>query len=645
MNSVLLDSLPKIGPKTAVLLAARGLRTAADLLTYYPRRYEDFSKIVPISTANAGKTMVLKGVVKDIRTRRAWKKRMAITEALIEDPSGNITALWFNQPYLEKMLRENPAEFFFAGPIERRGSKLQITNPIWEKVGERPVHLGKIVPVYPSIGPLSARQFRFWFQIISSEFQKIKETLPPDTLFRQKLMPRQEALREIHFPSSWESLTAARRRMAFEEMFVLARAHLEKHIKRKTQKARIISGNLKPFLESLPFLLTSAQRRCLAEALVDLGRPHPMRRLLNGDVGSGKTVLAAALALLTAQNRLQTALMAPTDILAHQHYDTLKLFLEPHDASVALHTASHPAGADTLAAADVVVGTHALIQKKVRLPRLALAIVDEQHRFGAEQREALLHRGPPGKVPHYLSLTATPIPQTLAQILYGDMDISLLNELPKNRLPVKTYFVPPNKRADAYDFIARELDRHRQAFVICPLIDPSDELGVTSVTEEYEKLKVIFKKYQVAPLHGALPARAKQDLLSRARSKKVDIIVSTSVVEVGIDLPDATVMMIEGADRFGLAQLHQFRGRVGRSNRQSYCLLFAGDASDAARERLRTIIRTADGFKLAEADLKQRGPGDLWGNVQSGWIDFQFADLWDLKLIKKVREELLQISK
>ena len=641
------SALSMVGSTTADRLKKLGISTVLDLLFYYPFRYEDLSVVSPIGSLQPFSTATVKGRIELLDNRRSWRRRTILTEGLVSDPSGSVKVIWFNQPFITKVLTPGD-EVYLAGKVAADQYALQLVNPIYEKIkraGET-VHTARIIPIYPLTEKLTQKQLRWLMKLALSAADQVRDWLPPEIRTTLSLLTLPQALRQVHFPDSQASADAATRRLKFNELFLFLLQ--SKTVKRELQSAQALPVTFaetatKQFVSSLPFTLTADQRRAAWQILCDLERPAPMNRLLEGEVGSGKTVVAAIVMLNAGLAGLQTVLMAPTEILARQHAMTLQQLLAGTPLKVALLTHSYHqlvtrtcsraalATAIRNGSVDVVIGTHALIQQDIKFHRLALAIIDEQHRFGVEQRK-LLHQK--GSAPHFLSMTATPIPRSLALTLYGDLDLSVIRELPKERKRVITRLIGPAQRMDCYQFISEQIASGRQVFVVCPLIDPSDKLGVKSVTESFEKLKEqVFPNLKIAKLHGKLKPREKESVMADFVAKKSDILVTTSVIEVGVDVPNASVMLIEDAERFGLAQLHQFRGRVGRAAHQSYCFLLTGSSNQKTTARLEALVTARDGFELAELDLKFRGPGELFGLSQSGWPAFRIASLFDYDLV------------
>ena len=656
------SAISQVGKTTASRLAKLGIFTVEDLIFYYPFRYEDFSQIVPLARLQIGDRSTVKVKIELINNRRSWKKKTSLTEAIVVDPSGSIKAIWFNQPYLTKLLQPGEA-LYLAGKVDTDGHTLQLVNPIYEKVKTKTaaIHTARLVPIYSVTQSLSQKQIRWLISLALKAVNQITDWLPPKIIKDLGLMGLAPALSQIHFPANQKALAAAIRRLKFNELFLFSLQ--TQTIKRELQltSAPVVKFQIeatKDFVSRLPFVLTLDQKKAAWQIMQDLQRSRPMNRLLEGEVGSGKTVVAALAALNSGLNHYQSVLMAPTEILAQQHFITLKKLLAATPLKVALVThAFNWVGPKPVSKArlltlikndqvDLIVGTHALIQQAIVFSSLALVIIDEQHRFGVAQRKILLQKGSAqGLVPHFLSLTATPIPRSLALTLYGDLDLSILKLLPAERKKIITEIINPVDRQRCYDFIRQEIKSGRQVFVLCPLIDPADRLGVKSVTEEFEKLsQQVLPEFTIALVHGKLKPQIKQQVMADFLAKKSDILVATSVIEVGIDIPNATVMMVEGAERFGLGQLHQFRGRVGRSEHQSYCFLLTDQANQKTLARLGAMVTAQDGFELAEKDLELRGPGELFGVNQSGWPEFKLATLFDYEIMleaKKMAETFL----
>jgi len=648
-----------------------GVKTIRQLIYLFPRRHIDYSRKKLISELEVGEEQTILANVWEAAPR-VTAKRMRSTEAVVGDESGNIKVIWFNQPYLAKKLTTN-SQVVISGKVGLFHGRKVFQSPEWELIeSDDLIHTGRLVPVYPLTAGLYPRTVRRLVKgTLDRWLPEFKDFLPENVRKNAGLLPLPEAIRQAHYPDIELSKDQARRRLAFDELLLIQLGVLAKRRdwqEEQTGRAfNVDSRCLEPFFNSLPYKLTSAQRRTFAEIQSDLSKPKPMSRLLQGEVGSGKTVVATAAMLLGVANCYQTALMAPTEILAEQHFNTICSLLgkasSDTDGGKPVSKFSsmlpHPIGVGLLIGGlkesakqeiqqcisagdvDIIIGTHALIQKGVDFHNMGLCVVDEQHRFGVMQRSALRGKGP---CPHVLVMSATPIPRTLALTLYGDLDLSVLDELPPGRIEIKTKFLTPEQRQRAYDFVRKQIAEGRQAFIICPLIEESEAIETKAAITEYERLsRSVFPDLQLGLLHGRLSGAEKEDVMRRFHSGGIDILVSTPVVEVGVDVPNATVMLIEGADRFGLAQLHQFRGRVGRGQHQSYCLLLAETPSAEARERLSLLERLRDGFKLAEEDLKLRGPGEFFGTRQSGLPDLKMAKLSDIELLELARREAIRL--
>lgn len=672
----LIERLPLVGPTYAKRLEKLGIATIEDLIYHFPFRYDDFSLISPISRLQPGETVTVRGVVEKIRSEYT-KNGKKIQKATLADSSGKIEAIWFNQPYLAKTIKSGET-YNFSGKVEWFGRSKTMVSPEYEPIklltGSDPVnnypqaissyacdrvgpcqlktiHTGRLVPIYNETYGVSSKWLRSRIKNGLEIFgEGIEEFLPEEIVKNEKLLPEKEAIFQIHFPQDKVIAEKARYRLAYDELFLIQLSAL---LRKKEWQAKVAGHPLAidqekvlVFLGSLPFALTAAQKKCLKEILDDLQKEQPMNRLLQGDVGSGKTVVAAVTAYISFLNGYQTLLMAPTEILANQHYTTLKTLLTPVGVNVELITASRKSLSVNRKSSKennentpkVIVGTHSLLYQDFDQTKIGLIIIDEQHRFGVEQRALLSKKG---GAPHFLTMTATPIPRTIALTLFGDLDLSLIDEMPEGRLKVKTWVVPKEKRQPAYDWIrGRVKDTVEQAFIICPLIEESETLtSVKAATKEFALLsQVIFPDLRLGLLHGRLKSKEKEEILKKFKDGSLDILVATPVVEVGIDIPNATIMLVEAADRFGLAQLHQLRGRVGRSHLQSFCFLFTENENPLVIQRLKALETTYLGGELAEIDLKLRGPGEIYGTRQHGFPDLRVASFTDLALIQKTRQ-------
>lgn len=646
-----IETLVRTSPVTIKKLLALEINTIQDLINYVPFRYEDYSIVSPISQLQDGETVTVQGTIVDAKneyTRRGLK----IQKIKLKDDTGQIDVVWYNQPYLMQYLKPS-VSVAISGIVKRFLHTFTLEPKEYELISHTrhiTSHTGKIIPVYPEKLGLSSRTLREKIlQVIqkidtSSDIASQMEWLPQSIIDFNKLPDEWNAYKDIHFPRTLEVAKRARNRLAFDELFViqLSASLIKQQWKEEvvTHPFEIVKNKtkIKKFIASLPFSLTGAQSRTIEEILTDMAKSSPMNRFVQGDVGSGKTVVAAVAAYVTHLNKFQTLIMAPTEILAEQHFKTISALFKDYPVKIGLQTGSKKMMKKETDF-NIIIGTQALITKSLSFNKIGLVVVDEQHRFGVAQRAMLKQKG---INPHLLTMTATPIPRTVALTLYGELDLSEINEMPKGRIPIKTYLTPPEKRNSAYEWIRKQINTTKsQVFIICPLIEESEVETMKSIRaakKEYEYLKnEVFKDYKVALLHGKMKAAEKNTAMAEFKEKKYDILVSTSVVEVGIDIPNATIMLIEGADRFGLAQLHQLRGRVGRGAKQSYCLLFTDVKIPFVLNRLNYFAKTPNGMDLAEYDLRIRGPGIIYGTQQHGYMNLKVASLSDISLVKQVK--------
>ena len=693
-----LKNIPLINPKYQKVLEKIGLKTVEDFLFYFPFRYDDFSKIVPLEEKYLSEVITVEGIIIKKKLARIFRRRMTIAEITLEDKNNvQMKAVWFNQPYIIESLREGEA-VRLSGKLSLDKKKFSMLNPAWEKASRDTTNTGRLVPIYSETKGLTSKWIR-WQMKMFLEKTKIEDIIPAEVLQKFNLPSFKSALVQVHFPSSEEKLRIAQKRFAFQEMLLIQLKSLQTKNQWEAQnslKIKFKEKLIKKFVAELPFKLTDAQRKSSFEILKDLEKTRPMNRLLNGDVGSGKTVVAAISTLNVLDAGYQVAIMAPTEVLARQHFINLSDIFRNYEINIALMTGSYrefnsfqfPISnfqsnhnfqnsnfkiesklkiknskldnakngkisrsnlLSKIKSGDInlIIGTHALIQKDVKFKNLALIIIDEQHRFGVAQRAFLqqdtmqMEDGLKKSVPHLLTMTATPIPRTLAIAFSGNLDISVLDEMPKNRKKIITQIVPSQKRDSAYEFIRSQIHLGRQIFIILPLVEESKILTeVKAAVQEHTRLsEEIFTEFCLGLLHGKLKPKEKEAVMQDFKDKKTHILVSTSVVEVGIDIPNATVMVIEDADRFGLSQLHQFRGRVGRSEYQSHCFLFTNSDSEKSIARLQALEKSNDGFEIAQKDLELRGPGQFFGTLQSGLPDIAMENLTNIKLIKFARAE------
>ncbi len=645
-----LTVLHGVGPKQAENLQRLGLSSMRDALTFFPRRYVDYSHLKPINRLEYGEEVTIIATVWETVVRRIRSGQAQIVQSILSDGTGNIEVSWFGQPWVAERLTAGK-QVQVAGKVDEYLGRITLRNPEWEDLDAESLKTGRIVPVYPLTEGVSADRLRRWmYEAVGYTAPHMPDALPQPVRERAALLPYGEALLQIHFPDTQESLAAARKRLAFDELLLL-----QLGLRRQRAEWQSVAGQalvvsdeaLATALSGLPYALTEAQTRALADIRADLARPTPMNRLLQGDVGSGKTVVAALAMLAAVEGGAQSALMAPTTILAEQHYRNVTGLLKRDDAALLLGSTPEAEKATIYAglrdgSIKMVIGTQAIIQERVEFANLGLVVVDEQHRFGVAQRARLRGKG---ANPHVLVMTATPIPRTLALTLYGDLDLSILDEMPPGRQPIDTRVLFVNERERAYAFLRQQIQQGRQAFVICPLVEESDKIEAKAAVDEQARLqKQVFPDLRLGLLHGRMKADEKEEAMRAFRDGETHILVSTSVVEVGVDVPNASTMLVEGANRFGLAQLHQFRGRVGRGTHRSYCLL-ASDLGPGLKaeenERLKAMEQTQDGFVLAEKDLELRGPGQFLGTQQAGFGALRMAKLTRLAvpLIDLARRE------
>ncbi len=674
-----IEKIPRVGQVLQKRFRKLGIKTVKDLVYHFPQRYEDFSNFSKIASLTAKTNVAIKGKILEIKSSLAWRKKMTLTKAVVGDKSGAVKIVWFGKPYITDNLQTGN-EVIMAGRVSQGKEGLYLNNPSYEKISPesdpKQSKVAGLMPIYPETEKLSSKWLRGIIrQVLAISKNDLQEILPESFLKEFNLLPLPKAIWQIHFPDSLELAEKSRKRFALEELFLIETFVLRERIKLLQTKANPIPMDvplIKRFVESLPFKLTNAQRKSAWQILKDLEKSHPTNRLLEGEVGSGKTVVAAIAALNTAKAGFQVAMMAPTEILTKQHFKEVAQMLFKFKLTIALLTGKEDKimakklKGEMIEASrrkilekclkgeiDILIGTHALIQDKVKFKNLGLVIIDEQHRFGVEQRAKLLKEGKEKDlpIPHLLSMTATPIPRSLALTIYGDLDLSIIDELPEGRRKIITKVVPPKGRQKVYDFLRNQIDLERQAFIICPRIEKKESFqrrmdkrqsgweDVKAVSDEKERLsKEIFPDLKVAMLHGRMKPKEKEKIMRDFKFNKINVLVATSVIEVGIDIPNASVMVIESADRFGLAQLHQLRGRVGRSSHQSYCFLFTDSPSQKTKQRLEAILKSEDGFELAEKDLEIRGPGEFGGKRQWGIPDLAMTSLKDFALVEKVKQ-------
>ncbi len=645
------DTLYGVGADRAKKLGKLGIFTLFDLISYFPRDYEDRTRIKTISELLPDETVCFEGIVSSVPTKRVIRKGLEIASVRVVDEGGGIEIVFFNQKYAIQELKLGQRYVFF-GKTVLNGRKIEMHNPEFERKNDN-IKTGRIVPVYPLTAGITRNMLSSYIRVALGKcLEHLVDPIPEEYRRENNLAHQVFSYRNIHYPENQTLLEASQNRLIFEELLIFAMG-LGLLKKRRLPISGIKMENVStaPFLERLPFKLTGAQTRAIESAIEDMCKGVPMNRLVQGDVGSGKTIVAAASAYFVAENKYQTALMAPTEILATQHFETLAPIFESLDIKVEMLIGSTTAANKRKIKArlengeiDIIIGTHALLSDDVTFSNLGLVITDEQHRFGVGQRATLMSKG---KNPHLMVMSATPIPRTLALILYGDLDVSIIDELPPGRQAIKTVAINDEKRQTAYSFMAGELQKGRQIYIVCPLVEENDELELKSATQYAEKLaKEVFPYANVAFLHGKMKNREKDEIMRAYSANEIQILVSTTVIEVGVNVPNATVMAVENAERFGLSQLHQLRGRVGRGKEQSYCILFSNSDGEVAKARLKALCATNDGFKISEEDLKLRGPGDFFGTKQHGVPNLKIADLArDLEVLQKAQRVASDILK
>lgn len=647
-----ISTVKGIGAEREKRFKKLGIETAEDLLNYYPRDYEDRTKAVLISELKEDETFVILAASKET-AKTAYVRGMAITQVRVYDASGSITVVWYNQPYAKNIIKPD-IMYAIIGKLTVKNSRKQIISPDVEKIPDDEEWKGSIEPIYPLSAGLSQKVFRKTIKTVLDETEAyIKDYLPMDIRKKYKLAGRQFSIKNIHEPESMENYAIARKRLVFEEFFMLQMMLLRmKSVSDgKITGAKMKKVDMKPFFGQLTFSFTDAQNKVFNEIRKDMSSGKVMNRLVQGDVGSGKTAVAMAAAYTAVKNGFQAVMMAPTEVLAAQHLESFKTVFEPLGINTVLLTGGQKAKEKREVLekikngeADIVIGTHALIQDSVEYKKIGLVITDEQHRFGVRQRQILSDKG---DNPHILVMTATPIPRTLALILYGDLDISIIDSLPPGRKEISTYAVNTSYRTRIYNFINKEIEKGRQAYIICPMVEENEKIEAESVMEYTDKLyDTVLADRRIKYVHGKMKSVEKDEILKSFSEGNIDILVSTTVIEVGINVPNATVMLVENAERFGLAQLHQLRGRVGRGSESSYCILVTDGKSEVTKERMKVMKSTTDGFKISEMDLKLRGPGEFFGVRQHGLPSLKIANMYtDLSILRYAQDAAVELIK
>lgn len=643
--------LKGVGEKRAALFEKKGIKTVRDMLYFFPRSHEDRSKIKPVAECVEGETVCIAASVYQLPLDRYVRKNMLITSMNVYDDSGMISLVWYNNKYVKKNFTENGKYVFFGKVSRSKQGRLQMIAPVYEKFGNEH-YTGKIIPIYPLTAKLSQKTVQSVMETALKEAGQLEEYLPEHIREQYKLAEINFAMHNIHYPRDFKNYNIARERFVFEELLILQLALSGRKDKNSENPGQIFEDVkcVRDFSDTLPFDLTGAQKRTINEVCRDCKSGKQMNRLVQGDVGSGKTAVAAAAIYMAVKNGFQAAMMAPTEILAAQHMESLSELFEKHGIRTVLLTGSMRAKqkrevlSQILSGeAQVVIGTHALIQETVEFNNLGFVVADEQHRFGVEQRAKLLAKG---KEPHMLIMSATPIPRTLALILYGDLDISIIDELPPGRKPVKTYSVPGGMRSRAYNFIYKNIKSGMQAYVVCPLVAESESSDLKNAEELAEKLAQDYPDIKVGLMHGKMKAKDKDEVMAGFASGEIQLLVATTVIEVGVNVPNANIMAIENAERFGLSQLHQLRGRVGRGGDQAHCILITDAENEVTKKRMETMCASNDGFYISEQDLKLRGPGDFFGTRQHGLPEMKIANLFEdrdiLRLAQRAAKSLIE---